>query len=64
MTQALRVSIALLTAVCPLRASASNPEELRKLANDYYLIGYGSLPLSVVEWLMFDDDSTLRRALE
>jgi uncharacterized protein (DUF885 family) len=27
------------------------------------LIGYGSLPLSVIEWLMFDEDATLRRAL-
>lgn len=27
------------------------------------LLSYGSLPLSVIEWLMFDDDSTLRRAL-
>ncbi len=26
------------------------------------LISYGTLPLSVIEWLMFDDDSTLRRA--
>jgi uncharacterized protein (DUF885 family) len=28
------------------------------------LISYGSLPLSVVEWLMFDDDSTVRQALK
>ena len=28
------------------------------------LISYGSLPLSVVEWLMFDDDTTLERARE
>ena len=27
------------------------------------LISYGSLPLSVVEWLMLDDDTSLRRAL-
>jgi uncharacterized protein (DUF885 family) len=27
------------------------------------LISYGSLPLSVVEWLMLDDDSSLRQAL-
>jgi uncharacterized protein (DUF885 family) len=27
------------------------------------LLSYGSLPLSVVEWLMFDDDSTLEEAL-
>jgi uncharacterized protein (DUF885 family) len=27
------------------------------------LISYGSLPLSVIEWLMFDDDSSLRQAL-
>jgi len=27
------------------------------------LISYGSLPYSVVEWLMFDDDATLRKAL-
>jgi uncharacterized protein (DUF885 family) len=26
------------------------------------LISYGSLPLSVIEWLMFDDDSSLARA--
>jgi uncharacterized protein (DUF885 family) len=28
------------------------------------LIGYGSLPLSVIEWLMFDDDSSVRAALQ
>jgi len=28
------------------------------------LISYGSLPLSVVEWLMFDDDSSVRAALK
>jgi uncharacterized protein (DUF885 family) len=27
------------------------------------LIGYGSLPVSVIEWLMFDDDGTLQTAL-
>jgi uncharacterized protein (DUF885 family) len=27
------------------------------------LISYGSLPLSVIEWLMFDDDSQVRAAL-
>jgi len=27
------------------------------------LISYGSLPLSVIEWLMFDDDTSLRAAL-
>ncbi len=27
------------------------------------LISYGSLPLSVIEWLMFDDDSAVRQAL-
>jgi uncharacterized protein (DUF885 family) len=27
------------------------------------LVSYGSLPLSVIEWLMFDDDSSLRTAL-
>jgi len=27
------------------------------------LISYGSLPLSVIEWLMFDDDSSVRAAL-
>jgi len=27
------------------------------------LISYGSLPVSVVEWLMFDDDSSVRKAL-
>ncbi|HYV68309.1 MAG TPA: DUF885 domain-containing protein [Myxococcales bacterium] len=26
------------------------------------LIGYGSLPLSIIEWLMFDDDSSLKKA--
>ena len=26
------------------------------------LISYGSLPLSVIEWLMFDDDSSLKKA--
>jgi len=26
------------------------------------LISYGSLPLSVIEWLMFDDDTSLRAA--
>jgi uncharacterized protein (DUF885 family) len=28
------------------------------------LISYGTLPLSVIEWLMFDDDSSLREALK
>jgi uncharacterized protein (DUF885 family) len=28
------------------------------------LISYGSLPLSVIEWLMFDDDSSVRSALQ
>lgn len=27
------------------------------------LLSYGSLPLSIIEWLMFDDDSTLEQAL-
>ncbi|MEP6508511.1 MAG: DUF885 family protein, partial [Gemmatimonadales bacterium] len=27
------------------------------------LISYGSLPVSVVEWLMFDDDTSVRKAL-
>jgi len=27
------------------------------------LISYGSLPYSVIEWLMFNDDATLRKAL-
>jgi uncharacterized protein (DUF885 family) len=27
------------------------------------LISYGSLPLSVIEWLLFDDDSSVRAAL-
>jgi uncharacterized protein (DUF885 family) len=27
------------------------------------LISYGSLPLSVIEWLMFDDDTSLKKAL-
>ena len=26
------------------------------------LISYGSLPVSVIEWLMFDDDTSLRKA--
>lgn len=28
------------------------------------LISYGTLPLSVVEWLMFDDESAVRQALK
>jgi uncharacterized protein (DUF885 family) len=39
-------------------------------ANDYHLgafhdqlLSYGSLPLSIIEWLMFDDDATLKQAL-
>lgn len=28
------------------------------------LISYGSLPLSVIEWLLFDDDSSVRKALQ
>ncbi|HKS58516.1 MAG TPA: DUF885 domain-containing protein [Steroidobacteraceae bacterium] len=28
------------------------------------LLSYGTLPLSVVEWLMFDDDASLRKALQ
>jgi uncharacterized protein (DUF885 family) len=28
------------------------------------LLSYGTLPLSVVEWLMFDDDASLREALK
>ena len=28
------------------------------------LLSYGTVPLSVVEWQMFDDDSSLRKALE
>jgi uncharacterized protein (DUF885 family) len=28
------------------------------------LISYGSLPLSVIEWLMLDDDTSVRRALQ
>ena len=28
------------------------------------LLGYGTLPLSVIEWLMFDDDSSVRAALK
>ncbi|HET8932125.1 MAG TPA: DUF885 domain-containing protein [Polyangiales bacterium] len=28
------------------------------------LLSYGSLPLSIIEWLMFDDDSTLKQALQ
>jgi uncharacterized protein (DUF885 family) len=27
------------------------------------LISYGSLPLSVIEWLMFDDDTSVRATL-
>jgi uncharacterized protein (DUF885 family) len=28
------------------------------------LLSYGTLPLSVVEWLMFDDDTSLRKAMK
>ena len=28
------------------------------------LISYGTLPLSVIEWLMFDDESSLRETLK
>jgi uncharacterized protein (DUF885 family) len=28
------------------------------------LISYGTMPLSVVEWLMFDDDTSVREALK
>jgi uncharacterized protein (DUF885 family) len=28
------------------------------------LLSYGTLPVSVVEWLMFDDDTSLRKALQ
>jgi len=28
------------------------------------LISYGTLPLSVIEWLVFDDESSLREALK
>jgi len=28
------------------------------------LISYGTLPPSVIEWLMFDDESPLRAALQ
>ena len=28
------------------------------------LLSYGTLPLSVVEWQMFDDDASLRKALQ
>jgi uncharacterized protein (DUF885 family) len=28
------------------------------------LISYGSLPVSVIEWLMFDDDTSVRKALQ
>lgn len=28
------------------------------------LLSYGSLPLSVIEWLMFDDESSLQKALQ
>ena len=28
------------------------------------LMSYGSLPLSVIEWLLFDDDSSVRKALQ
>jgi len=31
---------------------------------DDQLISYGSLPLSVIEWLMFDDESSVRAALK
>ena len=36
-----------------------------KLSNFHdQLISYGSLPLSVIQWLMFDDDSAVRTALK
>ena len=28
------------------------------------LLSYGTLPVSVIEWLMLDDDTSLRKALE
>jgi len=28
------------------------------------LISYGTLPLSVIEWLMFDDETSVREALK
>lgn len=41
----------------------AHPKDFRLGAFHDELLSYGTLPLSVVEWLMFDDDSTLRAAL-
>jgi uncharacterized protein (DUF885 family) len=39
-------------------------ENFRLGAFNDQLISYGSLPLSVIEWLMFDDDTSVRAALK
>jgi hypothetical protein len=54
------------------RSSHCCRRNTRRVARDNFqlgafhgeLISYGSLPLSVIEWLMFDDDATLRVALK
>jgi uncharacterized protein (DUF885 family) len=42
----------------------SHGENFRLGAFHDQLISYGTLPLSVIEWLMFDDESSLREALK
>ena len=41
----------------------AHPNDFRLGAFHDQLISYGSLPLSVIEWLMFDDDTAVRQAL-
>jgi uncharacterized protein (DUF885 family) len=41
----------------------AHPSDFRLGAFHDQLISYGSLPLSVIEWLMFDDDTSLRQAV-
>lgn len=41
----------------------AHPSDFRLGAFHDQLISYGSLPLSVIEWLMFDDDTSIRQAL-
>ena len=42
----------------------SHGENFRLGAFHDQLISYGTLPLSVIEWLMFDDESSVREALK
>jgi uncharacterized protein (DUF885 family) len=42
----------------------TKPEGFELGAFHDQLLSYGTLPLSVVEWLMFDDDASLRKALQ